>query len=60
MSQGFDLTTLGFSPAFAALFPKDKTAIPNISVGSLSALSGSESGDGVAASLSHAFSGNFT
>ncbi len=60
VSQGFDITSLGFSPAFAALFPKDKAAVPNISVGSLSALSGSESGDGTATSLSHAVSGNFT
>src|SRR5262249_21940282 len=60
VSQGFDLTSLGFSPALAALFPKDKTAIPNISVGSLSALSGSESGDGTATSLSHTVTGNFT
>ena len=43
VSQGFDITSLGFSPAFAALFPKDKAAIPTITVGSLTALSGSES-----------------
>jgi hypothetical protein len=55
----YDLTSLGFSSAFAALFPKDKTAIPNISIGSLSALSGSESGDGTATSLSHTVTGNF-
>jgi len=56
----YDLTSLGFSPALAALFPKDLTAIPNISVGSLSALSGSESGDGTATSLVHTATGNFT
>jgi hypothetical protein len=59
VSQGFDLTSLGFSPALAALFPKAKTAIPNISAGSLTALSGSESGDGTATSLSHTLTGNF-
>jgi hypothetical protein len=43
-----------------SLFPKAQAAVPNISVGSLTTLSGSESGDGVAASLSHTFTGNFT
>src|SRR5258708_95907 len=51
---------LGFAPSFASLFPKDKSAVPNINVGSLSALSTSESGDGTATSLSHTFTGNFT
>jgi hypothetical protein len=60
VSKGFDLTSLGFSPALAALFPKDASAVPNISVGSLSALSGSESGDGTATSLSHTATANFT
>jgi hypothetical protein len=60
VSQGFELTSLGFSPSLAALFPKDKTAIPNISVGSLTALSGSESGDGTATSMSHTAVANFT
>ncbi len=60
VSQGFDLASLGFAPSFVNLFPKGKTAVPNIGVGSLTTLSGSESGDGVAASLSHTFTGNFT
>ena len=59
-SQGFDLGSLGFSPAFVSLFPKTTSAVPYIQVGSLTALSRSESGDGVAASLSHTFTGNFT
>src|SRR5215831_13242694 len=57
VSQGFDLASLGFAPSFVNLFPKGKTAVPNIGVGSLTTLSGSESGDGVAASLSHTFTG---
>jgi len=60
VSQGFDLASLGFAPSFVNLFPKGKTAVPNIGVGSLTTLSGSESGDGVAASLSHTFTGAFT
>ncbi len=60
VSQGFDLTTLGFSSSLAALFPKGKTAIPNISIGSLTALSASESGDGTATSLNHTAVANFT
>jgi hypothetical protein len=60
VSQGFDLASLGFSPAFVNLFPKGQTAVPNISVGSLSTLSPSESGDGIAASLNHTLTGNFS
>jgi hypothetical protein len=60
VSQGFDLASLGFDPAFVALFPKEKAAVPNISIGSLTSLSGSESGDGVASSLVHSWVGNFT
>jgi Carboxypeptidase regulatory-like domain/TonB dependent receptor len=59
-SQGFDLGSLGFAPAFVNLFPKTTSAVPYIQVGSLTSLSRSESGDGVAASLSHTFTGNFT
>ncbi len=60
VSQGFDLSSLGFNSAFVNLFPKDKSAVPNIGVGSLTTLSGSESGDGTATSLVHTFVGNFT
>ena len=59
-SQGFDLGSLGFAPAFVSLFPKTTSAVPFIQAGSLTSLSRSESGDGVAASLSHTFTGNFT
>jgi hypothetical protein len=30
VSQGFDLASLGFAPAFVGLFPAGKTAVPNI------------------------------
>ena len=59
VSQGFDLASLGFAPEFVRLFPA-QSAVPNISVGSLTTLSGSESGDGAASSLVHTFQGNFT
>ncbi|MDZ4802624.1 MAG: carboxypeptidase-like regulatory domain-containing protein [Bryobacteraceae bacterium] len=59
VSQGFDLSTLGFNPAFTNLFPKE-SAVPNTIIGGLSTLSGSESGDGSASSLVHTFVGNFT
>ncbi len=60
VSQGFDLASLGFSPALVGLFPKGQTVVPNVVAGSLTALSASESGDGVASSLSHTFTGNFS
>jgi hypothetical protein len=60
VSTGLDLTTLGFSSNLANLIPKGQGAIPNTTVGSLTALSASESGDGAASSLVHTFSGNFT
>jgi hypothetical protein len=59
VSEGFDLSSLGFDPAFVALFPT-VSAVPNVRLGSITALSGSESGDGSASSLVHSFVGNFT
>src|SRR5262245_32831978 len=59
VSTGFDLTTLGFSQNLARLIPAGQAAIPQVSIGSLSGLSPSESGDGVASSLVHTFVGNF-
>jgi hypothetical protein len=59
VSQGFDLSSLGFAPAFTSLFPKE-SAVPNVRLGSMTALSGSESGDGSASSMVHSFTGNFT
>ncbi|MBL8215406.1 MAG: TonB-dependent receptor, partial [Bryobacterales bacterium] len=59
VSQGFDLSSLGFSSAFTNLFPKE-SAVPNVRIGSMTQLSGSESGDGAASSMVHSFTGNFT
>ncbi|MBC7928074.1 MAG: carboxypeptidase regulatory-like domain-containing protein [Bryobacteraceae bacterium] len=58
-SQGFDLSSLGFSPQFVSLFPRE-SAVPNVQLGSLTSLSPSEGGDGAASSLVHSFVGNFT
>ncbi len=60
VSQGYDLTKLGFSSNLMGLIPAGKSALPNISIGSLSTLSGSESGDGLASSIVHTWVGNFT
>jgi hypothetical protein len=59
VSEGFDLASLGFAPEFTRLFPA-KSAVPNVRIGSLTQLSGSESGDGAASSLVHSWVGNFT
>jgi hypothetical protein len=61
VSQGFDLAGLGFSPQLVSLLPDPKRApIPRTAIGSLTTISGWESGDGVTASLTHSFSANFT
>jgi hypothetical protein len=60
VSTGFDLSTLGFSKNLVNLIPAGKGAVPNLQIGSLTQLSQSESGDGVASSIVHTFVGNFT
>jgi hypothetical protein len=60
VSTGFDLTTLGFSQNLVGLIPAGQAAIPQTSIGSLSQLSPSESGDGVASSIVNTWVGNFT
>jgi len=60
VSKGFDLTSLGFSKNLTNLIPAGQSALPFIQIGSLTSISGSESGDGVASSLVHTFVGNFT
>lgn len=58
VSEGL-LPTLGFAAATANLFPSNGP-LPNIVASPLTTLSGSESGDGAASSLSHTFVGHFT
>jgi hypothetical protein len=60
VSQGYNLTSLGFNPSLMNLVPAGQSALPNTLVGSLTTLSGSESGDGAASSISNTFIGNFT
>jgi len=62
-SQGFDLSTLGFSPQTVALVTDKKNAtFPNTSIGSILPLStlGYAIGDGISSSQTHAFSANLT
>src|SRR5262249_43659383 len=60
-SQGYDLSQLGFSQQLVSLVGiKEKATIPNVTGLPFSALSAWETGDGVTASLTHSFVGNFT
>jgi hypothetical protein len=59
-SQGTDLSKLGFSHQLISLITmKDKATLPNVSA-TFTALSPWESGDGVTASTTNSFVGNFT
>lgn len=60
VSQGYDLAGLGFSQNLLGLIPTGQQTLPNIQIGSLTALSSSESGDGLASSIVHTWTGNFT
>ena len=60
-SQGYDLSSLGFSQQLISLInPKDKATIPNVAGLPFTALGAWESGDGVTASNTNSFVGNFT
>ena len=59
-SRGYDLASLGFSPALLNLVDKQAAPIPRLSVGAYTAISNWENGDGVNASLTHTFSGSLT
>lgn len=60
VSRGFDLASLGFSSNLTNLADKSLATLPRTAIGSLTTLSGWESGDGTTASLTHSFMGNFT
>lgn len=61
VSQGFDLSALGFSQNFLNLIPDPELAtFPRMTIAPWSTLSSWESGDGVTSSLSHNFVGTFT
>jgi len=59
-SQGFDLTSLGFSPRLAALPDKSLATFPNVIVGSLTQLGNWETGDGGNYSMTHSLAATFT
>ncbi len=52
-SSGYDLSKLGFSSTLVGLADKSTATVPRTAVGSLTALSPWESGDGKTASISH-------
>ena len=62
VSQGYDLSKLGFSQQLISLIGmKEKATIPNVAgLSGVTALAGWESGDGVTASTTNSFVGNFT
>ncbi len=59
-SRGYDLASLGFSPALLALTDKKQSPIPRIAVGAFTTISNWENGDGTNSSLAHSFAANFT
>ncbi len=60
-SQGYDLSKLGFSQQLISLVAiKDKATIPNVTGLPFSSLAAWETGDGVTASITNSFVGNFT
>ncbi len=58
-SQGFDLASLGFSPALTGLV-RGYPTLPRVSAGGYSSFGGWESGDGVTTSLTHSVGAHFT
>ena len=59
-SRGYDLASLGFSPALLSLTDKNQSPIPRIAVGAFTTISNWENGDGTNSSLAHSFAANFT
>lgn len=59
-SRGFNLSSLGFSPALTSLVNPDLATFPNVQAGGASQLAQWESGDGSTSSLIHSFVLNLT
>ena len=59
-SRGFDLSSLGFSPALLALTDKDLATIPRISAGAYTLISDWQDGDGGNTALTHNLVGTLT
>lgn len=60
VSRGFDLASLGFSPALVGLVEKNIATFPRTNVAPFSVLSNWETGDGTTSSLIHHLSGTIT
>lgn len=59
-SRGYDLASLGFSPALLGLTDRKLSPIPHLELGAFTEISDWENGDGTNSSLVHSFAGNFT
>lgn len=59
-SQGFDLSSLGFSSNLVSMIPKGIAAFPNVSFSNFTTLSPWESGDGANTAMVHSWSGSLT
>ena len=59
-SQGYDLSSLGFSSALTRLVDPRYATIPRVSAGGFSTFSGWESGDGSTTSLTHSLGAHVT
>ena len=61
ISRGYDLASLGFSPALTNLVDKNLATIPNVVISGFTALSEFENpGDGTNTALTHSLAANFT
>ncbi|MDX1980242.1 MAG: carboxypeptidase-like regulatory domain-containing protein, partial [Bryobacteraceae bacterium] len=60
VTQGFDLSKLGFTSGLTGLVDGSLATVPRVSLGAYSTISPWESGDGTNAALSHTVVANFT
>ncbi|MGH9629164.1 MAG: carboxypeptidase regulatory-like domain-containing protein [Bryobacteraceae bacterium] len=60
VTRGYDLASLGFSPALTGLIDADMATVPRVTINGYSTLSPWESGDGTNSSITHIISTNFT
>jgi hypothetical protein len=59
-TQGFDLSSLGFSSGLTNLIDRSLAVVPRVTLGAFSTISPWESGDGTNSSFTHTFQANFT
>lgn len=60
VTQGYNLSSLGFSSNLTNLIDKSLAVVPRVTLGAYSTISPWESGDGTNSSLTHTFQANFT